>query len=149
MSRVITETENGNEPETYVDVWTARRFFNALSRLGRLRIISQSGPSTFEAICDVGTFGISGGYLNAITPAYHWHLRLDGFGHLVSRDETHERSGRRVLFFQLRSEADAEPFLQIYLYRHVGEEFGTERERLFGEVHRELGAGVALKKVSR
>jgi hypothetical protein len=129
--------------------WTARRFFTALAGLGPLRVISQSGPSTFEAICEVGAFGISGGYLNAITSSYHWHLRLDGFAHLVSRDEVHERSGRRVLFFELRGDPEDEPFLRIYLYRHVGEDFGRERESRFGELHRELGSGAMVRKAQR
>lgn len=138
-----------HEPEDGAEAWTARRFFTSLSTLGRLRIISQSGPSTFEAICTVGPFGVASGYLNAITPAYHWHLRLDGFGHLVSRDEVHERSGRRVLFFELRGAEAADPFLRIYLYRDAGEEFAPERERSFDELHRELGAGVVIKKAAR
>ncbi|HEX4497684.1 MAG TPA: hypothetical protein VIE43_18570 [Thermoanaerobaculia bacterium] len=130
-------------PET--TPWTARRFFRDLADLGTLRIISQAGPSTFEAICEVGAFGIADGYLNAITSSYHWHLRLDGFGHLRSRDETHQRSGRRVLFFQLASDAAAPPFLSIYLYRGAGEELTPERLARFAELHRELGAGVTVE----
>jgi putative heme iron utilization protein len=125
--------------------WTARRFFGDLSTLGPLRVISQCGPSTFEAICEVGAFGIAEGYLNAITASYHWHLRLDGFGHLRSRDETHQRSGRRVLFFELAGAAAAPPFLAIYLYRGAGEDLAPERLERFGDMHRELAAGVAVE----
>lgn len=126
----------------------AHRFFKLLAALGPLRIISQSGPSTFEAICEVGPFGISDGYLNAITPSYHWHLKLDGFRHLRSRDEVHGRSGRRVLFFELRSEEEGEPFLLIYLHRGKGEDFAPERERLFLEAHQELRGGARLEEAA-
>lgn len=72
---------------------TARSFFEALRLLGPLRVISQCGPSTFESICTVRSFSLADGYFNAIDPAFHWHLKLDGFGHLCSRDEIHARSG--------------------------------------------------------
>jgi hypothetical protein len=130
-----------------VSTWTARRFFDALTALGPLRVISPSGPSTFEAICEVGAFGIANGYLNAITDSYHWHLKLDGFRHLRSRDEVHARSGRRVLLFELRSAEDAAPFLLVYLHRAKGEEFGRKREGLFADLNRELAAGVHLQEV--
>ena len=71
-------------------------------------------------------------------------MGLDGFRRLVSRDEVYGRSGRRVLFFELRESEEAEPFLRIFLYRKAGEEFGEERERLFGELHDELAVGVAV-----
>ena len=124
--------------------WTHRRFFELLGRLGRLRVISQSGASTFEAICGFGAFGIAQGYMNAITPEYHWHLELARFGHLRSHDAVYPRSGRRVLSFELRERAAAEPFLQIFLYREPGEEFGARREAEFAAAHRELAAGVEL-----
>lgn len=124
--------------------WTAHRFFTSLAGLGPLRVISQSGPSTFEAICEVGAFGIADGYLNAITASYHWHLRLDGFASLRSRDEVHPRSGRRVLFFELASDAAAKPFLTIYLYRGPGEDLQPDRLARFGALHAELEGGVAI-----
>ncbi|HTQ80232.1 MAG TPA: hypothetical protein VMM92_09560 [Thermoanaerobaculia bacterium] len=128
--------------------WTARRLFAALSTLGPLRVISQSGPSTFEALCEVGPFGIADGYLNAITAAYHWHLRLDGFRYLRARDEIHPRSGRRVLFFELAVDAQAPPFLSIYLHRGAGEDLAPERLARFAELHRELAAGAAVEEAA-
>jgi putative heme iron utilization protein len=121
--------------------WTARRLFSELRELGPLRVISQSGPSVFETLCRVDGFGVADGWLNAITPDYHWHLRLDGFGHLATFDRVHGRSGRRVLGFALAAAAGAAPFLEIYLHRGRDEEFGTEREARFAALHRELGAG--------
>ncbi|HYG62992.1 MAG TPA: hypothetical protein VEL74_10455 [Thermoanaerobaculia bacterium] len=138
-----TMTSHGNVGTS----WTARRFFDALAALGPLRVISQSGPSTFEAICEVGAFGIAQGYVNAITASYHWHLKLDGFRHLRSRDEIHQRSGRRVLFFELRTEEDAAPFLLVYLHREKGEELAPGREGLFAELHQELAAGLPVEEV--
>jgi hypothetical protein len=129
--------------------WTARRFFALLGELGRLRIISISGPSTFEAICEVGSCGFGGGLMNAITDGYHWHLELARFGHLRSRDETHARSGRRVLFFELRESAPSPPFLHIYLHREKGEEFEPEREKRFAEAHEQLRDGAALEIAGR
>jgi putative heme iron utilization protein len=123
---------------------TARSFFEALRLLGPLRVISQCGPSTFESICTMRSFSLADGYFNAIDPAFHWHLKLDGFGHLRSRDEIHARSGRRVLFFELRREAGAEPFLTIYLYRRPGAEFLPEQESLFAQLHAELADGATL-----
>jgi hypothetical protein len=124
--------------------WTPRRLFTALRELGRLRIISRSGPSTFEALCELGPFGIADGFLNAITPAYHWHLELARLRHVESLDETYPRSGRRVLGFALREVAGAEPFLSIFLYRAPEESFGAEREQRFARMHAELSGGVAL-----
>lgn len=125
---------------------TARSFFEALRLLGPLRVISQCGPSTFESICTVRSFSIADGYFNAIDPAFHWHLKLDGFGHLRSRDEIHTRSGRWVLFFELRKDAESEPFLMIYLYRRSGAEFLPEQESLFAQLHAELAPGVTLEE---
>jgi len=126
--------------------WTHRRFFDLLGTLGPLRVISISGPSVFEALCTFGPYGFAEGHMNAITPAYHWHLALAGFGHLVSCDEEHARSGRRVLFFELRGADDERPFLRIYLHRPKGEPFDPEIEKRFAEAHAELASGVALEK---
>ena len=115
-----------------------------LQALSPLRIISQTGPSTFEAICSLGPWGVSQGYLNAITDAYHWHLDLGRFRHLRSADQTHARSGRRVLFFELREAEGADPFLLIYLYRAPKEEFGGDREERFVALHAELAQGREL-----
>jgi hypothetical protein len=131
------------------DAWSARRFFALLSELGRLRVIHQSGASTFEALCSLGPYGFADGFLNAITDAYHWHLRLDGFGYLRSHDSTHARSGRRVLFFELCEQRDSAPFTRIYLHREKGEEFGSSREKRFLEAHAELGAGRDLAQEAR
>jgi hypothetical protein len=126
--------------------WTQRRFFTELGPLSPLRVISQCGASTFEAICRFGAFGFADGHMNAITPEYHWHVALSRFGHLTSVDRTHARSGRRVLFFELREGADATPFLSIYLYRDRGAEFDAERERRFAALHAELAQGVTLAR---
>jgi hypothetical protein len=144
-NQVIPETAAGGDAGAAIaaggDPWTARRLFEALRDLGPLRVISPAGPSLFEAICAVGPFGIADGYLNAMTPDYHWHLRLDGFRHLTSKDEVHARSGRRVLFFELREAAGGEPFLWIYLHRGKDEEIGARREEIFAALHRELADG--------
>jgi len=131
--------------EAQDDPWTARRFFALLGALGRLRVISQSGPSTFEALCSVGPFEIAHGFVNAITPAYHWHLALKRFRHLRSHDEVHARSGRRVLFFSLHEAADAAPFLRIYLHREKGAEFEPDREARFAAAHGALRDGAPIE----
>lgn len=125
--------------------WTARRFFEALGVLGPLRVIAVNGPSVFEAFCEVTSFKIMEGHLNVFDDRYHWHLRLDGFGHLTSCEEVHERSGRKVLYFELRADARSEPFLRIYLYRRVGEDFGDTRELRFAAVHDELRGGREIR----
>jgi hypothetical protein len=122
----------------------ARELFHLLADLGALRVISQSGPSTFEAICEVKTFGIAGGMLNAITPQYHWHIDLAGMRHVRTRDEVHARSGRQVLFFELRTSSDAAPFLFIYLHREKKMPFEEDRMRLFAQLHAELAPGAEL-----
>ncbi len=127
-----------------LDPWTPRRFFDLLGRLGPLRVISICGPSVFESLCEFGAYGVAHGYMNAITPAFHWHLALDRFRYLRSRDEVHERSGRRVLFFELGEVAEAEPFLRIYVHREKGAEFEPEREKDFLEAHAALAAGASL-----
>jgi hypothetical protein len=124
--------------------WTHREFFALLGSLGRLRIICRCGPSTFEAICRLGPHGFARGHMNAITDAYHWHLRTAGFGHVRSHEAVHERSGRRVLYFELRESADREPFLLVYLYRPPREEFDARAEEHFLAAHAELGGGAAL-----
>lgn len=122
----------------------AEELFQKLKELGALRVISHCGPSTFEAICTVSTFGVAHGHINAITSEYHWHLNLNGFRHVTSHDEIHERSGRRVLFFELRENAGADPFLLIYLYRDKGAEFEPAREKLFLELHSSMMQGIKL-----
>lgn len=124
--------------------WSARRFFALLGTLGRLRVISRSGPSTFEALCTVAPFEIAHGFVNAITPEYHWHLGVKRFRHLRSHDEVHARSGRRVLFFTLAEGPGEAPFLRIYLHREKGEEFEPAREARFREAHGALREGVAV-----
>lgn len=123
------------------DAWTHRRFFDVLGTLGRLRVIVRSGPSTFEALCRFGPYDLARGFMNAITDAYHWHLALAPFRHLRSRDAVHERSGRRVLFFELREAPDAAPFLLIYLHRDKGAEFDPECEQAFARAHADLCDG--------
>jgi len=126
--------------------WTHREFFALVRALGRLRVIHQSGPSTFEALCELGPHGFADGWMNAICAEYHWHLKLDGFGHVRSVDRTHARSGRRVLFFELRERAGAKPFAFIYLHREKGEAFEPEREKAFLEAHEQLAEGVTLRE---
>jgi hypothetical protein len=133
-----------SRPPAEAGSWSARRFFALLGTFGRLRVISQSGPSTFEALCRVGPFEIAHGFVNAITPEYHWHLAVKRFRHLRSHDEVHARSGRRVLFFALAEAAGEAPFLRIYLHREKGEEFEPAREARFREAHGALREGVAL-----
>lgn len=125
-----------------------RELFEKFAELGPLRVISQCGPSTFEAICEVKRFGVSGGMLNAITPQYHWHIDLAELRHVRTQDEVHARSGRQVLFFELRTSADAAvPFLYIYLHREKNMPFEADRQRLFEELHAELRNGVELTMV--
>lgn len=124
--------------------WTARRFFQALQELGPLRVISVAGPSQFEAFCEVVPGSVSGGTLKMVSPEYHWHVRLDGLGHLRSRDEEHERHGRRLRYFELREREEAEPFLYVHLYREPGEELSPRRAARFAEMHAELGSGCQL-----
>ena len=125
--------------------WTLPRLFTELARLGELRVVSLAGPSVFEAICAVGPFGVAEGHLNAITERYHWHLDLARCRRLRSADETHARSGRRVLFFELAESAASPPFLSVYLYRPPREEFDPARERRFADLHAELASGVDLE----
>jgi hypothetical protein len=121
--------------------WSAARFFDLLACLGRLRVVSICGPSVFESLCEVDRYHLADGHLNAITDAYHWHLALDRFRYLRSHDAVHARSGRRVLFFELRSAADAPAFLRIYVHREKGVEFEPDREARFVVAHAELAHG--------
>jgi len=138
-----------DRPDGVPPPWTHRRFFDLLTGLGRLRVISVSGPSVFEALCELGAYGIAGGHMNAITDAYHWHLGLARFRHLRSRDDVHARSGRRVLFFELREAAGEAPFLRIYVHREQGAGFEPEREKRFLEAHAELAGGAPLAPAAR
>mgnify|MGYP003661622644 CR=1 FL=1 len=76
--------------------WTAQRFFDLLSRLGRVRIISVCGPSVFEALCEVEPAVERDGFLNILTDAYHWHFSPARFRSLRSVDALHKRSNRRA-----------------------------------------------------
>lgn len=124
--------------------WDAARFFDLLQQLGKLRVISVCGPSVFESICVAGPYDIADGFLNMITDAFHWHLAIARLRHLQSHDTTHGRSGRNVLFFELREQQDAAPFLRIYVYRPPGAEFAPEVEVSFARAHAELNRGVSL-----
>lgn len=125
--------------------WSAARFFDLLPRLGRLRVISICGPSVFESLCDAGPYSIEDGSLNMITSAFHWHVALERFRHLQSHDAVHGRSGRNVLFFDLRERRDAAPFLRIYVYRAPGSAFDPRIEAAFRQAHAELAEGVELE----
>ena len=131
-------------PSRAAQDFDARRFFAALRDLSPLRVISACGPSTFEAIIDFDAHGFDGRMMNAITPAYHWHLALPRFRFVTSVDSVHARSGRRVLFFELRERESDDPFLRIYLHREKGAEIGEERERRFAAAHATLQSGVPL-----
>jgi len=124
--------------------WTARRFFDLLGELGPLRVISICGPSVFESLCTFGPYGVAHGHMNAITPAYHWHVDLARFRRLRTRDEVHDRSGRRVLYFELYEEGAERPFVLVYLYREKRADFEAERLDHFAAAHAELAQGAAL-----
>ena len=124
--------------------WDAARFFDLLQQLGKLRVISVCGPSVFESICVAGPYDIAGGFLNMITDAFHWHVAIGRLRHLQSHDTTHGRSGRNVLFFALREQEGADPFLRIYVYRPPGAEFPPEVAAAFARAHAELNQGVSL-----
>lgn len=128
---------------------THETFFRALRELGRLRVISQCGASTFEALCELGPCGFAKGQMNAITDAYHWHVSLARFRHVQTHDALHTRSGRRVLYFELREHGGAEPFLRIYLHRAKGEELAPVREARFAALHREWIDGATLAAPER
>ena len=126
--------------------WTAARFFELLPKLGRLRVVSICGPSVFESLCEAGPFSIERGSLDMITSDFHWHVALARFRHLQSRDSLHARSGRNVLFFELREEADAAPFLRIYVHRPPKADFDPAAAAAFAAAHAELANGVALAR---
>ncbi|MBY0401185.1 hypothetical protein K2X89_12880 [Myxococcota bacterium] len=132
------------EPAIDSPPWSAERFFDLLQQLGRLRVISVCGPSVFESICVAGPYEVAEGFLNMVTDAFHWHVGLARLRHLQSHDNLHGRSGRNVLFFELRERADATPFLRIYVYRAPGVEFASEIAQAFQRAHRELEHGVLL-----
>jgi hypothetical protein len=132
------------ERATDSPAWTAARFFDLLQQLGRLRVISVCGPSVFESICVAGPYEIAEGFLNMVSDAFHWHVALARLRHLQSHDRLHDRSGRNVLFFELREHAHAAPFLRIYVYREPGVEFAPEIARAFQRAHAELEHGVQL-----
>ncbi|MBZ0114746.1 MAG: hypothetical protein K8J08_19950 [Thermoanaerobaculia bacterium] len=135
-------------PDRSAPYRTAEGLFGALRSLSPLRIISVCGPSVFEAIENFGAFGIHDGWMNAMCDRYHWHLQIDRIGSITSRDTIHERSGRRVLFLELREKLDAEPFLLLYLHRAKGEDFEEERLVLFEKLHALYGAGAPLEVAS-
>lgn len=124
--------------------WTATRFVALLQSLGRLRIISTSGPSVLEVLCAMGPCSLAGGFLNVQTDEIHWHLALTRFRFLRSYDEIHARSGRRVLFFAMSEGPTDAPFLRIYVHRPPDSEFALDVLARFAEVHRELAAGVGI-----
>lgn len=128
--------------------WTVRRFFTLLGRLGRLRVISICGPSVFESLCEAGPFSIEDGSMNMVTNAFHWHVDVSRFRHLRACDTLHARSGRNVLFFELRESADSTPFLRIYVYRAPGVDFDPAVAAAFQSAHGELAAGVLLTEES-
>ena len=131
--------------ETPPAEWSARRFFELIQKLGRLRVINVCGPSVFEAICEAGAFDVQGGSINMITPDFHWHFAHARLGFLQSFDTIHQRSGRRVLFFTLHEQRDDAPFLRIYVYRPHGEEFDPAVVDVFQAAHAELEAGVDVQ----
>jgi len=126
--------------------WTASRFLDLLPELGKLRIISVCGPSVFEALCEAGPYDKRGGSLNMITDSFHWHLAPHRIAHLQSQDAIHTRSGRRVIFFELRESAEESPFLRIYVYRDPETEFDPDVAERFAAAHKELADGVVLLK---
>ena len=135
------------QPFGATDHWTARRFFDLLRHLGSLRVVSVSGPSVFEARCEIGPQDFSEGSLNIITPQYHWNLSLDRFRHLRSVTRVHPKTGEVTAFFELRDDCSETPFLRIYL---SGGANGQQSERLFADVHPALqhGVDVVLEELS-
>jgi hypothetical protein len=142
---MVLAPTSASSPAPARDLWTHRRFFALLRELGRLRVIHRSGPSTFESLCTMGPHGFADGHMNAITDTYHWHVKLDAFGYLRTHDTTHARSGRRVLFVELRERESGAPFAFIYVHREKGEEFELDREQRFLAAHAELGDGRAVE----
>ncbi len=123
---------------------THSEFFATLRELSPLRIVSQCGPSVFEAIVPFDPYGIADGHLTAITECYHWHIDLTRFRHAVSYDTIHARSGRQVLYVALHESPAVDPFLVVYLYRGRDEEFDDRRRERFGALHARLAGGEAM-----
>ncbi len=128
--------------------WTHQRFFELVSGVSPLRVISRCGPSTFEAIIRLERFEVSKGWMNAIQPEFHWHFATAGLRWVRSRDEVHKRSGRRVMYFELGEGPDEPPFLLIYLYRPKDAEFSPEQEERFAAAHAQLSEGCPISKES-
>ena len=127
-------------PDTHAP-WTAPDVFGLLRRLSPLRVISECGPSVFEAIVDFDRHGFAHGHMNAMTPTYHWHLALDGLGWIRTRDEIHERSGRRVLYLEFARSSKTPRFLSVYVHRDKGEDFDDARLGVFEAAHDDLRDG--------
>lgn len=143
-ARTARSTRTADTLSSEASPWTAARFFDLLQQLGKLRVISVCGPSVFESICVAGPYEIADGFLNMVTEAFHWHVATSRLRHLQSHDSTHGRSGRNVLFFELRESRDTPPFLRIYVYRAPGAEFAPEVAQAFQRAHVELAGGVDL-----
>lgn len=125
----------------FYSTWTAKRFFGLLQQLGPVRVVSVSGPSVFEARCEMGPRDFSEGSLNIITPQYHWNLALDRFRHLRSVTRVHPKSKRCTHFFELRDDPASPPFLRIYLAGGRASGESGRRERLFAAAHAALRSG--------
>lgn len=126
---------------------SAEDLFGRLEGLGPFRIIHQAGPSTFEAIAPIVPSSVVGPFLNLISDAYHWHLQLSGVGHAQTFDQTHARSGRRVLFVALADRAPedgGQVFTRLYVHRAKGAEFEPHVLDGFLRLHRALAGGRAL-----
>lgn len=123
---------------------TSGEFFDALTILSPLRVISATGPSVLETICRFERWSVVDGHMNAITETYHWHIDLARFRWVRSWDEEHVRSGRRVLFFTLAESPATSPFLLVYLYRGAREDFAIERAAAFAALHQRLGTGLEV-----
>jgi len=129
---------------------TLSALFDRLAALGPFRIIHQAGPSTFEAIARVAPATLAGPFLNVICDEYHWHLKRDDVGHVQSFDQTHARSGRRVLFLALADRAPGaggEVFTRLYVHRARGAEFDPDVLEGFLALHGRLKGGAEIARV--
>jgi len=133
------------KPTTSISKIGVAELFGHIRDLSPLRVIQVTGPSVFETICELDSFSIADGWFNAITSQYHWHLQLECFRQITTCDTIHERSGRRVLFFELRQRPDEDPFLLIYLHRAKGQEFESNREELFERLHGRCSQGALVE----
>ncbi|HEV7670810.1 MAG TPA: hypothetical protein VGS22_20000 [Thermoanaerobaculia bacterium] len=124
--------------------WTLARLFGELVDLGDLRVIVTTPGSVFECICRIRGFGIAGGWLNAMTEGYHWHIDLGAIRFARTRDEIHERSGRQVLYLELGTAPEAVPSFAIYLHRPSGEPWSSERFERFGGLREVFDGGREL-----